>query len=193
MAQVFSLTYTAGQGGAAVTNPLWIQAYEGTIYGKAFGPILDNGPIVGGTPTPGYAYTKQSNTTAPYYSGAIANQPWVADEPRVPENEYENNPIVASQFQMALATDTTTAVAVQYKGTTYNDTLNTLTLYGGEWWGFTYSGYDNPPIPANGAIRPFSRSGARTVDVCAVRARCHRTGSGNLPSSPSIKRDAVIP
>jgi PEP-CTERM motif len=150
---VFSMTYTpnlGGNGAPAVANPLWIQAYEGTLYGTAFGPILDNGPI-----GQGYAYSKQSNTVAPYYAGSVANQSWVADEPSVPLNGYANNPVVTAEFQMVLATDTQTQVQVQYGNKTVTDTMNSLTLYGGEWWGFTYSAYNTPnppPLPPLGPL-----------------------------------------
>jgi hypothetical protein len=149
---VFSMTYTpnlGGNGAPAVANPLWIQAYEGTRRGTAFGPILDN--ALG----QGYAYTKQSNTAAPYYAGSIANQSFVADEPQVFLNGYANNPVVTAEFQMVLATDTTSQVQVKYGNKTVTDTMNSLTLYGGEWWGFTYSAYNTPnppPLPPLGPL-----------------------------------------
>ena len=58
------------------------------------------------------------------------------DRPQVPENEYENNPIVSAQFQVALVGD---EVSIKH-----GIVQNKLTLYGGEWWGYEYSATDVP-------------------------------------------------
>src|SRR5205814_10410900 len=123
----------------------WIQALTGTRRGVATGggtPILDT-PFNGG----GSAFTSQSNLT-PFYDplGAAGtygtNNAYFLDTPLVNENEYETNPVAAIQFQVILADDMQTTV----EGITQHD----LTLYGGEWWGFTYSATDVPE-PASSA------------------------------------------
>jgi hypothetical protein len=165
---VFNLQYSPQPGAPTFTIDAthqldWIQAYTGTLYGNAFGPILDNGGFAagnaGGFPaTPGGAaqpYGTQ-NSFSPFYDyagaagtwGAAANSgAWFLDRPQVPEfnnmtgMEYENNPIVSSQFQVVLAYDTKTVVA--------GVTQNNVTLYGGLWWGFNYTAQDrtNPGVP----------------------------------------------
>ncbi|HUY92953.1 MAG TPA: PEP-CTERM sorting domain-containing protein [Pirellulales bacterium] len=150
---VIKLTYTPnlnGNGAPELDNPTWVQAYEGTSRGHNFGPILDNGGVVD---------TSSSNSKTPYYAGAKGTingtnptQTYFADEPVANENEYENNPVVALQFQTVLATDVTSTLS-------NGKTLNTVTLYGGEWWGFTYSANDAPPPPPPApppALPPFN-------------------------------------
>ena len=137
-----SYTPTVANGAPVLSNPRWIQALTGTRRGTATGtpagtPILDT-PFNGG----GSAFTTQSNLT-PFYDplGAAGtygtNNAYFMDEPVINENEYETNPVASVQFQIILATDTT---SVDAKGVTQN----ALTLYGGEWWGFTYSAVDTP-------------------------------------------------
>jgi len=174
---VISLTYTPGLNGAPViANPVWLQAYTGTIYGNPIAggtPILDNG-----TPgVAGFAYQAQSNTLPPWYAGAMGtingkpNNAWFADEPSVPERnflqppnypEYENNPIVDVQFQVVLASDSVSTRA--------GVTTHTVTLYGGEWWGFQYKANDLPynVIPEPSSFALFGLGG---IGIVLVRRR----------------------
>lgn len=146
---LITLTYTPNNNNNApvLQNAFWIQAYSGTIYGNNFGPILDNNPTG--------PYQSQSNSLTPYYGGAQGaivaggNNSYFADEPTVPElnvlgpkpfAEYENNPIVSANFAVVLATDSYNAMT----------NTNTLTLYGGYTWGFTYTAMDRPvPEPSS--------------------------------------------
>jgi hypothetical protein len=162
---VFNISYTpTPANGAPILNNLrWIQALNGSLYGNPTGggsPILDT-PFNGG----GSPYTSQSNLTPFYdplgFAGRYgANNGYFVDRPSVPENEYETNPVAAVQFQVVLATDTTSVVG--------GITQNALTLYGGEWWGFTYSATDVPGPSACvlltlGAFGAFSRRRVRPV------------------------------
>ena len=70
------------------------------------------------------------------------------DRPQVPElnsataSEYEMNPVVSSQFQVVLSSDTTSVDR-------FGVTQNAVTLYGGLWWGFNYTASDTPvPEPS---------------------------------------------
>jgi hypothetical protein len=164
---VFNISYAPQPGAPAinVNNLHWIQAYTGSIYGNAFGPILDNGgygaPMKVGDPpmTPGgpaVAYSAQ-NSFSPFYDytfaagtwgGTAANSgAWFADRPQVPEfnsataSEYEMNPIVSSQFQVVLASDVTSVDQ-------FGVTQNTVTLYGGLWWGYNYTATEYVPEPS---------------------------------------------
>jgi hypothetical protein len=140
---VINLSYTpTDANGAPVLNNInWIQALTGTLRGNPTGggtPILDNGP----------AYMSQNNNTNPYYGGTGFssgnyldpvtgnNDGYFLDTPLTNENEYELNPVASVQFQVVLSTDTTSVVG--------GITQNALTLYGGEWWGFSYSAVDVP-------------------------------------------------
>jgi hypothetical protein len=110
----------------------WIQGYTGTIYGKAFGPILDNDPA--------HPFEAQSNAGLPFYDGPYAagqlagGGGWFLDTPFVTETtrggEYESNPVVSAQFQIVLAD--------------YDKDKKHITLYGGEWWGYTYTAVETP-------------------------------------------------
>src|SRR5262249_21190554 len=132
---VINLKYTPVEGAPAINNLHWIQAIGGpsTRRGDAVPTILDTGE----------AYTSQSTVT-PFYDtsgGAAGTLPngggWFVDRPLINENEYESNPVASIQFQVVLASDTQT---IDRNGVVQND----LTLYGGYWWGFTYSAYDTP-------------------------------------------------
>ena len=146
---VFNISYTPTvANGAPVINGIrWIQALNGTLWGNPTGggsAILDT-PFNGG----GAAFKSQSNITPFYdplgFAGTYgANNAYFLDTPQVPEfdsyftnAEYEQNPVASVQFQVILATDTQT---VDGNGITQN----ALTLYGGEWWGFTYSAVEVP-------------------------------------------------
>ncbi len=152
---LFNISYTptAANGEPVLTGLRWIQALSGTLWGNATGggsAILDT-PFNGN----GKAFARQSNLTPFYDNGGVGaplgfagtygtNNGYFVDRPQVPEfdsyftnAEYENNPIAAVQFQTVLATDTTSV-------DTNGITQNALTLYGGEWWGFTFSASDAP-------------------------------------------------
>ena len=136
---VINLKYTVGLNGApAIANLHWIQAYTGTIYGTAFGPILDNDPA--------NPYAAQASNTpfydVPYAAGTLANGGWFRDRPYVTEAEYELNPVVSSQFQVVLVGDTVTPQPLGPGGAMVNQ--HALTLYGGDWWGYTYTAVDVP-------------------------------------------------
>jgi hypothetical protein len=128
---VLNLKYTKQQG-VNIKDLHWIQAYTGTIYGKAFGPILDNDPA--------HPYEAQNNAGLPFYDGPYAagqlagGGGWFLDTPFVTETrtggEYESNPVVSSQFQIVLAD--------------YDKDKKHITLYGGEWWGYTYTAVETP-------------------------------------------------
>ena len=75
---------------------------------------------------------------------------WFLDRPQVPENEYDTNPVVSSQFQVVLAGDTQSVVG--------GVTNNAVTLYGGEWWGFNFSAVDVPE-PSAGLLVMLGGSG----------------------------------
>lgn len=128
---VLNLKYTPPDGAPAINNLHWIQAYTGSIYGKAFGPILDNDPT--------QPYKGQNNAGLPFYDGTYTagtlggGGGWFLDTPFVTEQEYESNPVVSVQFQVVLASD-----SVQPNGN------HVLTLYGGEWWGYTYTAVETP-------------------------------------------------
>jgi hypothetical protein len=87
---VFNIQYAPQPGAPAINvgNLHWIQAYTGTIYGNAFGPILDNGGFApgnaGGFPaTPGgaaAAYSTQ-NSFSPFYDYSGAAGTWGARLP----------------------------------------------------------------------------------------------------------------
>ena len=156
---LINLKYTPQVGAPAFTSLHWIQAYSGTIYGKAFGPILDNNPAG--------PYSSQSNVS-PFYDTVYAagtlggGGGYFLDRPRVPENEYEMNPVVASNFSVVLADDVQTMVGKIIQ--------NTVTLYGGESWGFTYTAADVPEpssillmMIGGGGAFAFRKIGARRV------------------------------
>lgn len=131
---VLNLKYTA-QAGVNIKGQLeWLQAYTGTIYGTAFGPILDNDRL--------HPYKAQNNAGLPFYgpdgpyaAGTLAGGGgWFLDTPFVTETtgggEYESNPVVSAQFQVVLAD--------------YDAANKHITLYGGEWWGYTYTAAETP-------------------------------------------------
>ena len=137
---VFNLKYTPQAGAPAITNLHWIQAYTGSIYGNAFGPILDNNPSG--------PYSSQTNDSpfydTQYFAGTLTNGGYFIDRPYVFENEYETNPVVSSQFQVVLANDAISVVG--------GVVSNSVTLYGGEWWGYTFSAVDVVPEPTAAAL-----------------------------------------
>jgi hypothetical protein len=117
---VFNLKYTPVPGAHAFTDLHWIQAYYGSEYGGASYTALDN-PFANGTPF--------------YDDGGAAGQlagggGWFLDRPYNTEGEYEQNPVASFQFQVVLAD--------------YTAATKSVTLYGGEWWGFQYFATDVP-------------------------------------------------
>jgi hypothetical protein len=148
-----SYTPTAANGAPVINNLHWIQALGGpgqTLYGAAVPSNFDTGSV---------AYGPQSKTT-PFYdydvvtgkptgaAGTLANNGgWFLDRPQVPEfqrppgAEYENNPVVSVQFQVVLAGDKITPADPMVPGSKIQ---NDVTLYGGYWWGFTYTAIDTP-------------------------------------------------
>jgi hypothetical protein len=157
---ILNLRYTPQQGAPAIANLHWIQGYTGSIYGTAFGPILDNDPA--------HPYSAQSDVTpfyggppGPYAAGTLANGGgWFLDRPFVTETraggEYESNPVVSSQFQVVLVGDTVTRQPLGPGGRMVTE--NALTLYGGEWWGYTYTAVETPE-PASGLLLALGGGG----------------------------------
>lgn len=132
---VLNLQYKPQAGAPAINNLHWIQAYTGTIWGHALSPILDNDPAnpykSQGTVTPFYDQISPGGGTLAGGGG------FFEDRPQVPEfdlyytrKEYESNPVASIQFQVVLAD--------------FNEDTKHITLYGGEWWGFTYSAVELP-------------------------------------------------
>jgi hypothetical protein len=131
---VLNLKYTPQKGAPEIKNLHWIQAYTGSIYGAPFGAILDNDPD--------HPYEKQAADSpfydTHYFAGTLDDGGgYFVDRPYVSEAEYERNPVVSVQFQVILVGDDRVKDA---------DGVwqNTLTLYGGEWWGYTYQAVETP-------------------------------------------------
>jgi hypothetical protein len=133
---VINLQYTPQPGAPKINNLHWIQAGEGTIYGEASPPHLDNNPLnlfAQSDETPFYG-----GPPGPFAAGTLAGGGgWFADRPFNPENEYESNPVASMQYQVILASDDITR---DKNGVFQND----ITLYGGVWWGYTYVAVDSP-------------------------------------------------
>ncbi|HEY2838428.1 MAG TPA: hypothetical protein VGJ26_04740 [Pirellulales bacterium] len=164
---VLNLKYTPGNGAPVLNGLHWIQGYTGSLRGNAFGPILDN---VGGG-----AYSTQG-TKSPYYDappggggGTAGTLPggggWFLDTPFATEGEYELNPVVTSQFQVALVTDTVTNQPLGPGGALVPQ--HALTIYGGDWWGYTYTTVETPE-PATWVL---AMCGVVGVSVTTLRAR----------------------
>jgi hypothetical protein len=144
---VINLQYTA-QKDVPIKNLHWIQALTGTLWGNPTGggtPILDTGPAYKSqsTITPFYD-VNDDGTPYPYAGTYGAGNAFFLDRTIVPEfdsyftnQEYESNPVASVQFQVILAGDN---VTTDDKGVTQHD----VTLYGGEWWGFTYEAIETP-------------------------------------------------
>jgi hypothetical protein len=119
----------------------WIQAYTGTLWGHTIPPLLDNDPD--------NPYRAQSGVT-PFYdevtraAGTLTGGGgYFDDRPLIPEfdsfwthKEYESNPVASLQYQVVLAD--------------FDEAEKHITVYGGVWWGFTYSAVDIPnPEPSS--------------------------------------------
>jgi hypothetical protein len=131
---VFNLEYLPQPVAPAIANLHWIQAYTGVLRGMTVPTLLDNDPF--------HPYTAQDDHT-PFYDQAVPSAGtledgggWFTDRPVVRRSIYEMNPVASIQFQVIIADDVQTMV----KGVTQN----AVTLYGGEWWGFTFSAVDVP-------------------------------------------------
>ncbi|HEV3003399.1 MAG TPA: PEP-CTERM sorting domain-containing protein [Pirellulales bacterium] len=134
---VLSLKYTPKRGTLPIPNLHWIQAYAGTRRGAAVPVFLDNDPA---QPFTGQSAVTPFYDTAGYTAGTMRRGgAWFVDTPLVHENEYESNPVASMQFQVVLASDATSVVGGVIQ--------NKVTLYGGEWWGFTYSADDDTTTP----------------------------------------------
>lgn len=133
----------------ALPNLHWIQGLTGSLWGTTIPTGLDNFTSF---------TTYARDNTSPFYDGGLTpglagtlpgGGGWFVDRPLISElnpntgTEYENNPVASVQFQVVLATDATSVVD--------GITQNAITLYGGEWWGFSYSATDVPE-PATGFL-----------------------------------------
>jgi len=162
---VLNLKYTPVAGAPSITDLHWIQAYTGTVLGTAFGPILDNDPA--------HPYSAQASDS-PFYDARYAagrlggGGAWFLDRPFVTENEYEENPVVSVQFQVVLVGDTLTQTPTGPGGAMV--TQHALTLYGGDWWGYTYTAVDVPE-PSTWVL---VMCGGVGVVVMELRARSRR-------------------
>jgi hypothetical protein len=124
---VFQLKYTPH--GTDPVNIHFIQAYSESLNGGAFSSHLDNG-----------------GSTSPFYDALgvsglhtlAGNASWFQDTPYDSEMEIEDYHTDV-QFQVFICTD---AVAAG---------VHTVTLYGGDWWGYQYSTTD-VPAPASLAL-----------------------------------------
>ncbi len=133
---VMNLKYTPQPGAPALPNLHWMQGLTGTIRGNSIPTGLDNFSSLS---------TFTRDNTSPFYDGGLT--PGVAgtladgggyfvDRPLTLENEYELNPIADVQFQVILASDSIDDVG--------GVATHTVTMYGGEWWGYQYSATDVP-------------------------------------------------
>jgi hypothetical protein len=152
---IFGLTYNPGANNP--TNVHFIQAYEESFNGGSFTFHLDNGGTAawnaglpwydwqGAAGGPGTANGGTSPT-----NNAIGS--WFLDTPADFEaatyaapsglgEEKLTNSVV--QFQVVVAVDNTVG------GT------NNVTLYGGDWWGYTYSNSDTIPEPSTFLLVAF--------------------------------------
>ena len=144
---VMNLRYTPQAGAPTLTNLQWVQGLNGSANGMTIPTGLDN-------------FTNYSTFTrdmsSPFYNdGGTAGQltnggGWFLDTPQWPEAEYETNPVISIQFQVVIANDVQTTVG--------GIVSNTVTLYGGDWWGFSFSAVDVPE-PAACALVVLGGSG----------------------------------
>lgn len=117
---VFNLKYTPVSSAHVFTDLHWIQAYSEVTKGVA-ATLLDNL----GASTPFYDAKGTAGTLA-------GGGGWFLDTPYDIEKEYESNPVSSVQFQVVLAD--------------YDNTNKKVTLYGGDWWGYTYTASDVPEV-----------------------------------------------
>jgi hypothetical protein len=120
---VLNLSYMPVMGAPEITNLNWIQAYIQTTKGVS-GTFLDN-----------------NNQNAPFYNGPYTagtlakGGGWFLDTPYDSYGNYNNNPNSTVQFQVVVAN--------------FNPANKFVTLYGGIWWGYTYSteATNTPAVP----------------------------------------------
>jgi hypothetical protein len=123
-----------GNGTTTTTSLNWVQALQAHHDTPAYAnpnPYyqyrLDNPYATNGTP-----FYNDGGAAGTYNAGANA---YFFDRPWKVENEAsESNPVADVQFQVALAMDAQTT-----NNTTGAVISNVLTLYGGYWWGYTYT------------------------------------------------------
>ena len=138
-------------GAPAINNLHWIQGLSGTIKSNTIPTGLDNFTSL---------TTFARDNSSPFYDGGLtpgtagtstnAGGGWFLDTPLISENEYETNPAAAVQFQVILAGDTQSVIG--------GVTNNAVTLYGGDWWGFSFSAVDVPE-PSTGLLVMLGGSG----------------------------------
>jgi len=115
---VFNIKYTPVADAPTFADLHWVQAYDQTTKGIS-STALDNN----GADTPFY----DDLGTAGELAGGGG---WFLDTPFDVEKEYELNPVSSVQFQVVLAD--------------YSQANKEITLYGGEWWGYTYAATEVP-------------------------------------------------
>ncbi len=148
---VFSLTYTPQPGDPADIH--WIQAVSAD-YNGATDIHLDN-PF---------------DRTVPFYdpAGASGRLPngtsWFLDIPSAPENEIEDF-YANVEFQVLLAVDNVNPTG-----------FHSVTLYGGEWWGYQYRTADVGPVPEPATFLLVGTSGLLTI---WKRRKVFAPGSGS--------------
>jgi len=147
----FQLTYTP-TGSAPTNNLHWIQAYQESFNGGAYSVSLDNFGGVGGSSFKG-------TNASPFYDGfqtngvrgasgigtLTNNGSWFLDIPY----DFE----AFTNFSNAGAgEESLTNTSVQFQVVLSSDTIiggtNFVTIYGGDWWGYTYSNFDAVPEPS---------------------------------------------
>src|ERR1017187_1461509 len=131
-------------GAPAINNLHWIQGLSGTIKSNTIPTGLDNFTSL---------TTFARDNSSPFYDGGLtpgtagtstnAGGGWFLDTPLISENEYETTRVGAVQFQVILAGDTQSVIG--------GVTNNAVTLYGGDWWGFSFSAVDVPE-PSTGLL-----------------------------------------
>lgn len=169
---VFNLDYEAVAGAHVFADLHWIQAYHGSAYGGAVVTRLDNG----GASTPFYDTRGAAGRYGPQDEKA-----WFLDRPWTKELEYEGNPVADYEYQVVLAD--------------YDSAAMKITLYGGYWWGYTYTASDVPLPPAvfvTGwlvALLIFFRRRVAAAIGLPVRARADFPEAGGpLQNSSSTSR-----
>ena len=139
-----ALTYT-GVPGVTINNPCWIQVYRGSQLG-----VLEN-TIDNKTPTTAACYPSTGSGTLA--GGGV----WLEDRPFTRELEYELNPVVNEEFVSLLV------------GQNIVNGFDTVTIYGGVDWGYTYTAYDTPEPASIGLVA--AGIGAIAMLACSRRRK----------------------